>query len=148
MVIEATALIFHPGSISLGENVYVGHLALLDGYHRGSLEVGDGTWIGPQCYLHAAGGITIGAAVGIGPGVRILTSSHELGDPEQPILHAPIAFAPVRIGEGCDLGAGAVILPGVTLGRGVQVGAGSVVTADQPDLAVAVGVPARVLRFR
>jgi acetyltransferase-like isoleucine patch superfamily enzyme len=80
--------------------------------------------------------------------VRILTSAHELGDPERPILHAPITLAPVRIGEGSDLGASVVLLPGVTLGRGVQVGAGSVVTADLPDLAVAAGVPARVLRFR
>ena len=43
---------------------------------------------------------------------------------------------------------GCILLPGATLGRGVQIGAGAVVSGDVPDLAVAAGVPARVLRFR
>jgi acetyltransferase-like isoleucine patch superfamily enzyme len=54
----------------------------------------------------------------------------------------------VRVGDGCNLGCNAVLLPGVTLGRGVLLGAGAVVSGDLPDDCVAAGVPARVVRQR
>ena len=53
---------------------------------------------------------------------------------------------PVRIGRNCWIGAGAIILPGVTIGDNVVIGAGSVVTKDIPSNVVAVGNPCRVLR--
>src|SRR5690606_1493521 len=104
-----------------------------------------GTWIGPMCFFHSGGGIAIGENVGIGPCVKILTSSHRLNELDKPILHAPVDFAPVSIGDGADIGVGATLLPGVTIGRGAQVGAGAVVSSDVPELAVAAGEPARVL---
>jgi len=110
--------------------------------------IGRGSWIGQQCFLHSAGGITIGARVGVGPGVRILTSSHALEGDEAVIMDAPLKFAPVRIGDGADIGVSAVILPGVTIGEGAQIGAGAVVDGDIPPFAVALGVPARVTRLR
>ncbi len=54
--------------------------------------------------------------------------------------------APVRIGRNCWIGAGAVVLPGITVGDNVVIGAGSVVTKDIPSNVVAVGNPCRVLR--
>lgn len=54
--------------------------------------------------------------------------------------------AAVHIGKNCWIGAGAIILPGITIGDNVVVGAGSVVTKDLPDNVVAVGNPCRVLR--
>ena len=54
--------------------------------------------------------------------------------------------APVHIGKNCWIGAGAVILPGITIGDNTVVGAGSVVTKDLPDGVVAVGNPCRILR--
>lgn len=148
VVIEEGALVFHPETIRLGSNVYVGHQAILKGYYKGWMEVGDGTWIGQQCFFHSAGGLRIGKRVGIGPCVRILTSSHEDAGPDLPIMDGSIRFAEVVVGDGCDLGVGSILLPGVRLGRGVQVGAGAVVAEDLPDFSVAAGVPARVLRFR
>lgn len=53
---------------------------------------------------------------------------------------------PVKIGRNCWIGAGAVILPGVTIGDNTVIGAGSVVTRDIPENSVAVGNPCRVLR--
>ena len=53
---------------------------------------------------------------------------------------------PVRIGRNCWLGAGVIVLPGVTIGDNTVVGAGSVVTKDLPSNVLAVGTPARVLR--
>ena len=63
-------------------------------------------------------------------------------------MEGALEFAPVEIGDGCDLGAGCVILPGVRLGVGVQVGAGAVVTKSFSDYSVVVGNPARLLRMR
>lgn len=148
VVFEPGALVFHPENIEIGDDVYVGHQAILKGYYRNRLIIGDGCWIGQQAFLHSAGGLVLGRHVGIGPGVKILTSQHELGDVTRPILHAPVAFAPVSIGDGADLGAGCIVLPGVRVGAGAQIGAGAVVSTDIPDLAIAVGVPARVVRLR
>lgn len=139
---------FHPERVWLGDGIYLGHYAILKGYHASDLRVGDGTWIGQHCFLHAAGGLTIGRNVGIGPAVRVLTSTHREAGRDVPILHAPLAFAPVTIEDDADLGVGAIVLPGVTVGRGAQVGAGAVVTKDVPAYSVVAGNPARVLRER
>lgn len=147
-VIEPGVLVFHPENITVGENVYVGHQTILKGYFKNELQIGDGTWIGQQCFLHSAGGIEIGRNVGIGPGVRIITSVHSEAGRSIPILHSPIEFAPVRIEDDADIGVGAIVLPGTTIGRGAQVGAGAVVTTDVPAYAVVAGVPAKVLRSR
>jgi acetyltransferase-like isoleucine patch superfamily enzyme len=148
VVFESGVLVFHPETIEIGDEVYVGHQAILKGYHRNRMVIGAGTWIGQQCFIHSAGGVTIGAHVGLGPGVKIVTSTHRLEDREAPILHAPIDFAPVVIEDGSDIGVGAILLPGVTVGRGAQVGAGAVVTEDVPPYTIVAGVPARVVRPR
>ena len=147
-VFEPGVLVFHPEHIRLGRNVYVGHQTILKGYYKNEFAVGDETWIGQQCFLHAAGGLQIGARVGIGPGVRVITSAHREAGRQTPILFAPIELAPVIIEDDADIGVGAIVLPGVTIGRGAQVGAGAVVTRDVPAYAIAAGNPARVLRQR
>ena len=147
-VFETGVLVFHPENVSLGRNVYVGHYAILKGYYQNELVIGDESWIGQQCFMHAAGGISIGARVGIGPGVRILTSQHQEAGRDTPVLFSPLAMAPVSIQDDADVGVGAIVLPGVRIGRGAVVGAGAVVTRDVPDYAVVAGSPARILRHR
>jgi len=147
-VFEPGVLVFHPENVHLGRNVYVGHQAILKGYYKNELRIGDETWIGQQCFFHAAGGLHIGARVGIGPGVKIITSSHREAGREIPVLLSPVEFARTTIGDDSDLGVGCVVLPGVTIGRGAIIGAGAVVNSDIPEYAVAAGVPARVLRMR
>jgi acetyltransferase-like isoleucine patch superfamily enzyme len=147
-VFETGVLIFHPENVWLGTNVYVGHYTILKGYYKNRLSIGDETWIGQQCFFHSAGGLSIGNRVGIGPGVKIITSQHMEVGRELPIFNAPVEFKPVCIEDDADIGVGAVLLPGVTVGRGAQIGAGSVVTRDVPAYAVAAGAPARVLRER
>jgi acetyltransferase-like isoleucine patch superfamily enzyme len=147
-VLEAGVLVFHPENVSLGRNVYVGHQTILKGYYRNELVIGDESWIGQQCFLHAAGGISIGARVGLGPAVKILTSQHAEAGRATPVLFSPIETARVVVEDDADVGVGAILLPGVTVGRGAVVGAGAVVTRDVPAYAVAAGVPARVLRSR
>lgn len=80
----------------------------------------------------------------IGPNVIIATGGH----PVLPELREQgyQYNMPVHIGRNCWIGAGAIILPGVTIGDNTVVGAGSVVTKDLPANVVAVGNPCRVLR--
>jgi acetyltransferase-like isoleucine patch superfamily enzyme len=148
VVFENEVLVFHPETVEIGDDVYVGHRTILKGYYKGRMKIGRGTWIGQNCFFHSAGVIEIGEDVGIGPGVQILTSAHRLDELDKPILCSTIDFSPVKVMDGSDIGVGSIILPGVTIGRGAQVGAGSVVTADVPDYAVVAGSPARVLRSR
>ena len=149
VVFEPGVLVFHPENIEIDDDVYVGHQAILKAYHQNRMIIGARSWIGQQCFLHSAGGITIGVRVGIGPGVRILTSAHELpANRDVPIMDGALRFAPVVLEDGCDIGVSATILPGVTVGRGAQIGAGAVVTRDVPAGAIAAGVPARVVGQR
>jgi acetyltransferase-like isoleucine patch superfamily enzyme len=64
-------------------------------------------------------------------------------DPYQDASHSP-----VRICAGADIGANAIILPGVTMGREAIVGAGALPTKDVPDFATVVGVPAQIIGLR
>lgn len=149
VVFEPGVLVFHPENIEIDDDVYVGHQAILKGYYRNRMVIGARSWIGQQCFLHSAGGITIGVRVGLGPGARLLTSTHELpAARDAAIMDGPLRFAPIVLEDGCDVGVGATILPGVTVGRGAQIGAGAVVAEDVPAGAIAAGVPARVLRHR
>jgi acetyltransferase-like isoleucine patch superfamily enzyme len=148
VIFETGVLVFHPENIEIQNDVYVGHYTILKGYYKNKMIIGEGTWIGQQCFFHSAGGIEIGSHVGIGPGVKILTSSHTLENINSPILHNPVEFAPVKICDNSDIGVNAIILPGVTIGIGVQVGAGAVVTQSVEDYAVVAGVPAKVLYYR
>lgn len=148
VVLEHGVLVFHPETITIADNVYVGHQTILKGYHENTMKIGPDSWIGQQCFLHSAGGVEIGSTVGIGPGVKIITSTHAATAMPAPIMGGALTFGPVRIDDGCDIGIGAIILPGVTLGRGVQVGAGAVVTRDVAPGQVVAGVPARSMGTR
>jgi acetyltransferase-like isoleucine patch superfamily enzyme len=90
------------------------------------------------------GNLSIGDRVSIAPRVTIVTSSHPNASRIRPV--APVARGPVRLGDDAWLGAGAVILPGVTVGRGAVIAALSVVAEDVPELTVVGGQPARVIR--
>jgi len=147
-VLEEGVLAFNPAHIFIGDDVYVGHRAMLKGDTRGELRIESGAWIGQDCFIHSAGGVRIGARAGIGPRVMMLTSTHVETSPPAAVIDAPIEFGPVEVGAGADVGVGAILLPGARVGEGAQIGAGSVVTGEIPAGAVAAGIPARVLRRR
>jgi acetyltransferase-like isoleucine patch superfamily enzyme len=147
-VLEEGVLVFQPPHVFIGADVYVGHRAILKGDTRAPMQIGDGSWIGQDCALHCAGGITLGRNCGMGPKSMILTSAHDDVEYPAPIIAGALRMAPVSIGDGTDIGLGAIILPGVRIGAGVMVGAGAVVTRDVPDGAIVAGVPARILRMR
>lgn len=89
--------------------------------------------------------IFVGDDTMFGPNVTVCTAAH----PVAPELRgsSPYEFnLPIRIGRNCWIGAGAIVLPGVSIGDDSVIGAGSVVTKDVPSGVVAVGNPCRVLR--
>lgn len=128
-------------------------------------EIGDGCYIEPPVranfgghHVHFGKGvyanfnltlvddthIYVGDYTMLGPNVTIASAGHPV-DPE--LRRQGYQYnMPVRIGSNCWLGAGVIVLPGVTIGDNVVVGAGSVVTRDLPSNVVAVGSPCRVLR--
>jgi len=108
--------------VHLGKNVYINAgVKLVDDTH---VYVGDYTMMGPNVVLATAGHP-------IDPTLREKGLQYNL---------------PVRIGRNCWLGAGVIVMPGVTIGDNSVIGAGSIVTKDIPANVVAVGNPCRVLR--
>lgn len=92
-------------------------------------------------------GIVIEDDVMLGSGVHIYVGNHRFGDVNLAIIdqgHSPSEQVTLR--KGCWIGAGCIILPGVTIGESAVVGAGSVVAKDIPARVVAVGNPARPIR--
>lgn len=88
--------------------------------------------------------IDVGDYTMIGPNVTIATAAHPLL-PE--LRERGLQYnMPVHIGRNCWIGAGSIILPGVSIGDGTVIGAGSIVTRDIPSGVVAVGNPCRVMR--
>lgn len=108
--------------VHFGKGVYANfNLTLVDDTH---IYVGDYTMLGPNVVLATAGHPIL-------PELRPLAYQYNM---------------PVHIGKNCWLGAGVIVLPGVTIGDNTVIGAGSVVTKDIPANVVAVGNPCRVLR--
>lgn len=112
-------------------------------YAPESLEFGDKVDIGEFTHIRANGGLRIGNRVLIAAHVTITTRQH----PVEPPRWSVTRDAPVAIEDDVWIGAGAVILPGVTIGRGAVVAAGAVVTESVAPLTLVGGVPARVIRI-
>ena len=115
------------GCIRIGNNTLVGDNSIMYSYEGGVVEVGSDVLIAANCY--------------------IIDSDHKFALGE-PISKQGVTVKPTKIGNGVWLGTGVSVLRGVTIGDGAVIGAGSVVNKDIPANAIAVGVPARVIRYR
>ncbi|MFG0334289.1 MAG: acyltransferase [Maioricimonas sp. JB049] len=109
--------------------------------------IGDFAFLGRGVEIGASLRVVVGRDALIGPGVFITDHSHRCDSPA-PIRSQGCRAAPVLIEEDVWIGAGCIILPGVTIGAGAVVGAGSVVTRDIAARTVVAGSPARLLRHR
>jgi len=105
---------------------------------------GSGIYANFNLTLVDDGDIYVGDGTMFAPNVVVATAAH----PILPELREKFYQynMPVHIGKNCWIGAGAIILPGITIGDNTVIGAGSVVTKDIPANVVAVGNPCRVLR--
>jgi galactoside O-acetyltransferase len=111
-------------------------------YHPEALSFGRDIDVGEFVVLRASGGLTIGDRVLIAAHAVLTTRGH----PEDPPRYGRVVDAPIVIEDDVWIGAGAIVLPGVTIGRGAIVAAGAVVTQSVDPLTIVAGVPARLVR--
>ena len=147
--IQASALVTTPMRARLlrwygiacgnGTRVYEGVF-----FGSSKVRLGADCFVSVGCFIDGSDWVDIGAHVHLGSGVRLLTSSHDIGPSER--RAGPNTTAPVRLEAGCWLGAGVLVMPGVTIARGCVVAAGAVVTTDTLPDGIYAGVPARRLR--
>jgi acetyltransferase-like isoleucine patch superfamily enzyme len=146
------AKLVEPQLIDVGGDVVLGEYAWLNAKderrdRRPTLRIGDGTSIGRFAQINAWRSVTIGRNVLIADRVFISDADHNYSDTETPIIQQGDAFfGAVTLRDGCWIGIGAVILPGVTVGRNAVVAANAVVTKDVPDCAVVGGIPAKIIK--
>jgi serine acetyltransferase len=112
------------------------------------IRIGSRSAVGAGSFLGGQGGIAIGDDVIMGPGVRIYSENHRFDGNSRPIREQGVVREAVTIGNNCWIGGGVTILAGVCIGAGSVIAAGSVVPRSIPELSVAAGVPARVVRSR
>lgn len=114
-------------------------------FSSAAASIGDRAYVGPRCHL---GWALIGDDALLAAGVHVPSGSktHGIDDLTMAIRDQPIIKSPVRIGNGSWIGSAAVVMADV--GRDAVIAAGAVVTRPIPDLTIAGGVPARVLRHR
>ena len=127
----------------VGENCYIEspYFANWGGHH---VHLGSNVYANAGLKLVDDTHIYIGDCTMLGPNVVLATAGHPI-DPE--LRGRGLQYnLPVRIGRNCWLGAGVIVMPGVTIGDNTVIGAGSIVTKDIPANVVAVGNPCRVLR--
>lgn len=102
--------------------------------------IGRNVIIMPGCLMMSAGGITIDDNAMIAANVQLISNNHDLYERQV------ITCRPIHIGKHAWIGAGATILPGVTVGDNAVVGAASVVTKDVPADTIVAGNPAKIIK--
>jgi acetyltransferase-like isoleucine patch superfamily enzyme len=137
----------HLETFEIGDGVFIGAQAFIQGRFDGNTKIGNHVWIGPQAYFDARD-LVLEDYVGWGPGAKVLGSAHTGLPIDLPIIETDLEIRPVCVEAWADIGTSAVLLPGVTVGKGSIVGAGAVVTKDVPPFAIVAGVPAKFLRWR
>ncbi|HEY3329599.1 MAG TPA: acyltransferase [Capsulimonadaceae bacterium] len=135
------------GALSIGKRCVIDRDMTIE--CRGELSIGDNTIFGHHCTLAATDSLVIGRDCLIAEMVAIRDHDHRFDGPlDVPIRNQGSVSAPVRIGNNVWLAGKVTVLKGVTIGDNAVIGANAVVTKDIPANAVAVGVPARVIKYR
>ena len=119
------------------------------------ISIDEDSFVNVNCVFLDSAPIRIGKQVLVGPGVQLLTVSHPLHADERIVpprdrrpeqgpyrTHA----RPIIVGDRVWIGAGSIVMPGVTIGANTVIGAGSLVTSDVPAVCIAFGHPCRVQR--
>lgn len=135
-------------TLTLGDDLLICRNAIIQS-KGGPVTIGPRGIISPSTVLTAANGIHIGADSLIGAHGHFGGGRYNWDNPDVPINNQGMySKGPVVIGDDVFIGTNCVVIDGVTIGRGAVIGAGSVVASDIPELAIAAGVPARVLGTR
>ena len=156
--IDATVEVFRQGSAE-NRGVYVGSHCILYPRNRfvlgdltvntqADIRIEDNVLINAGGYFSGEGGLFIGEYTLIGPGALILSAGHEFDELSTPIQRQPLTYGRITIERDVWIGAGAIVLQGVTIGQGAVVASGALVREDVAPRAVVAGHPARVVRYR
>ena len=138
---------------SIGTKVSIGHSFICD--YGCNIHIGNNVTVNTGCTFVDCNKITIGNNVLIAPNVQIYTATHPIDlnerlapvETDDGVDYIRRTFAlPVTIEDGCWIGGGVIILPGITTGKGSVIGAGSVVTKNIPPDSLAAGNPCKVIR--
>lgn len=145
--ISRKASIYNPGRISIGNHVRIDDFCVLSA-GDGGIEIGDYIHVAVFCSLMGAGKISLHNFCGLSSRVAIYSSNDDysgehMTNPMVPSKYTRVAHVDVVIGRHAIVGAGTVILPGVSLDEGVAVGALSLVTKSCSAFGIYSGVPAR-----
>ncbi|MEG1717024.1 MAG: DapH/DapD/GlmU-related protein, partial [Lachnospiraceae bacterium] len=133
--------------LKLGRNVRFGKNTRIDFYDTGFMRIGDGCYIGQNNTFLVGADISIGNGVLMASDICIASENHGMDPTDMNGYGAQrLITLPVFIGDGCWIGEKVIILPGTSIGSKSIIGAGSVVTKNVPDLCIAVGNPAKVIK--
>ncbi len=135
------------GRVSIGRNCHIASSVVIRSFD-GNIRIGDHVLLNYGCILLGNGGIDVGEDTKLAPYCVLAASNHRFDVPTIPIREQGCSSRGIRIGKDVWLGAHCTVLDGVQIGDGAVIGAGAVVTKDIPPFAVAVGVPASVVRYR
>ncbi|MEL6939483.1 MAG: acyltransferase [Cyanobacteria bacterium J06598_1] len=134
--------------ICLGQCCTLGKGVFLHCGPNGKIHLGNRVGLNDYTYISALYGVVVGDNTRIGEFVSIRDNDHVFSQSNVPISLQGFTGAPITIGEDVWIGRGVFIGKGVTIAKGAVVGANSVVTKDIPAYAVAVGSPAKVIKYR
>ncbi|KKZ89078.1 acyltransferase [Rhizobium phaseoli] len=150
LVVKASAEFRRVGHavLEVGDNVTIQDYAFFQlTMPEPKVFIGNNTVIGRRNIITAKNRIVIGSDVLIGSDVQIIDHGHGMRR-DMPIRLQKAAIGTVEIGDDVWIGAGAKILMNVKVGKGAVIGANSVVLTDIPEYAIAVGSPAKVVKYR
>jgi acetyltransferase-like isoleucine patch superfamily enzyme len=134
--------------ISISLSCFLDRNVDIRAHDDGIIDIGESTYLGPYTCIAGPGTIRIGKKCLIASHCAIYANNHIFDDPTRPIVEQGTIHEGITIGDDCWLGSGARVMDGVTIGDGCVIGAGAVVTRNIPPYAIAVGVPAKVIRSR
>jgi acetyltransferase-like isoleucine patch superfamily enzyme len=133
--------------ITIGNGVFIGRNSILS-CKNGDIVLEDGANVGFNCEIFSASRVSVGAGTLLAAYCYVIGGDHDFSDPSQTVLEQGRKSAGVAVGRGVWLGAGCKILDGVEIGDRAIVGAGAVVRETVPPLAIAAGIPARIVGVR
>ena len=150
--IEKSVKIVNPSQLHIGNNVIIDQFTTIVCGAAG-VRIGSYVHIAGLCHIAGGGGVQIGDFCGLSHGVKVYSVSDDysgafLTNPTVPRKYKNVKEAAVVIEPHVIVGAGSVVLPGVTLGMGASVGAMSLVTRDLEAWSVCAGIPAKQIKER
>jgi acetyltransferase-like isoleucine patch superfamily enzyme len=148
---ERVKIIEEPGGrgIEIGDEVRLHWDITLHTGQGGTISIGPRSSVQPGCQFEAyVGSIRVGSDVHIGSNCAFYPFNHGFAPGILIADQSLTSRGDIVLEDGVNLGHGVIVVDGVTIGKGAVVGAGSVVVQDIPPGAIAMGVPARVLRMR